>query len=83
MRIPATLVGTSHSCLLYSKQGYVLDALLLTLSLIFLWMFLEGEVTRDFVVARNDQDALLEAKAKFGDDVKITQDEDVLDTWFR
>jgi valyl-tRNA synthetase len=36
-----------------------------------------------WVVARNEADALSEAKAKFhGKELKIAQDPDVLDTWF-
>ncbi|MGK7922160.1 MAG: valine--tRNA ligase [Trichodesmium sp.] len=43
-----------------------------------------GEITDNtpFVIARSEAEALEEAKAKFGDDVKIQQDPDVLDTWF-
>jgi len=39
-------------------------------------------VTTDYVVARNEAEAYEKAKAKFGDDVKLQQDMDVLDTWF-
>ncbi|NEP05329.1 MAG: valine--tRNA ligase [Okeania sp. SIO2G4] len=35
-----------------------------------------------FVIARSETEALEQAKAKFGADVKIEQDPDVLDTWF-
>lgn len=35
-----------------------------------------------FFVASNEAEALAAAKAKFGNDVKIQQDPDVLDTWF-
>ena len=43
-----------------------------------------GEITENtpFVVAPLEEEALEAAKAKFGDDVKIQQDPDVLDTWF-
>ncbi|MCL2933589.1 MAG: valine--tRNA ligase [Trichodesmium sp. MAG_R03] len=43
-----------------------------------------GEITENtpFVVARFEAEALEVAKVKFGDDVKIQQDPDVLDTWF-
>ena len=43
-----------------------------------------GEITENtpFVVAPLEAEALEVAKAKFGDDVKIQQDPDVLDTWF-
>ncbi|MGU9957354.1 MAG: valine--tRNA ligase, partial [Arenicellales bacterium WSBS_2016_MAG_OTU3] len=36
----------------------------------------------NFYVARNEQDALMQAKAKHGKTVVLKQDEDVLDTWF-
>jgi hypothetical protein len=39
--------------------------------------------TNDFVVARTEDEALAQAQRKFGPDVTVTQDEDVLDTWFR
>ncbi|MBF0431019.1 MAG: valine--tRNA ligase [Fibrobacteria bacterium] len=35
-----------------------------------------------FFVARSEEEALTQAKEKFGDAVKLEQDEDVLDTWF-
>lgn len=43
-----------------------------------------GEITDNtpFVIARSEAEALEQAKAKFGADVKIEQDPDVLDTWF-
>ncbi|MDJ0555024.1 MAG: valine--tRNA ligase [Microcoleaceae cyanobacterium MO_207.B10] len=43
-----------------------------------------GEISDStpFIVARSEAEALEQAKAKFGDDVKIQQDPDVLDTWF-
>jgi valyl-tRNA synthetase len=43
-----------------------------------------GEITDNtpFVVARNQAEAEEKAKAKFGENVKIEQDPDVLDTWF-
>jgi valyl-tRNA synthetase len=43
-----------------------------------------GEITDStpFVVARNEAEALEKAQAKFGVNVKIEQDPDVLDTWF-
>lgn len=43
-----------------------------------------GEITDNtpFVVARNEAAALEQAKAKFGEAVKLQQDPDVLDTWF-
>ena len=39
-------------------------------------------VTTDYVVARNEGEAYEKARAKYGDDVKLQQDMDVLDTWF-
>jgi len=36
-----------------------------------------------YVVARSEDEAYMQARAKFGADVKLVQDEDVLDTWFR
>ncbi|MDD9900578.1 MAG: valine--tRNA ligase [Alphaproteobacteria bacterium] len=42
------------------------------------WYGPEGEV----FVSETQDDAYAEARAKLGDDVKLTQDEDVLDTWF-
>ncbi len=43
-----------------------------------------GEIADDtpFVVAANEEEAREKAKAKFGADVKLEQDPDVLDTWF-
>ncbi len=43
-----------------------------------------GEITdtTPFVVAIDQQDALTQAQAKFGVNVQIQQDPDVLDTWF-
>ena len=43
-----------------------------------------GEITDStpFVVARNEAEAVEKAQAKFGVNVKIEQDPDVLDTWF-
>ncbi len=35
-----------------------------------------------YVVARSEEDALVQARKKFGTSVKIQQDDDVLDTWF-
>jgi len=42
----------------------------------------EFPTTTKFVVARNEEEAYVKAKAEHGDDVKLTQDPDVLDTWF-
>jgi valyl-tRNA synthetase len=43
-----------------------------------------GEITEEtpFVVGRNEAEAKEKAIAKFGKQVKLKQDEDVLDTWF-
>jgi valyl-tRNA synthetase len=43
-----------------------------------------GEITDDtpFVVARNEEEARKKAVAQFGENVKLEQDPDVLDTWF-
>ncbi len=35
-----------------------------------------------FVVAKNESEAWEKAKAKYGDDIQLRQDPDVLDTWF-
>jgi valyl-tRNA synthetase len=44
----------------------------------------DGEITdtTPFVVAAHEADALVQAQAKFGANVQIQQDPDVLDTWF-
>jgi valyl-tRNA synthetase len=36
-----------------------------------------------FFVARSEQEAYAQARAQLGPDVKLEQEEDVLDTWFR
>jgi valyl-tRNA synthetase len=35
-----------------------------------------------FIVARNEAEAMAQAKAKYGDNVRLERDPDVLDTWF-
>ena len=40
------------------------------------------EQNTPYVVARNEEDALIEANKKFGLDIKLVRDKDVLDTWF-
>ncbi len=40
------------------------------------------EQNTPYIVARNEQDALIEAKKKFGLNIKLVRDKDVLDTWF-
>lgn len=42
------------------------------------WYGPEGSV----FVARSEEEALEQARARYGDDVALTRDEDVLDTWF-
>ncbi|MEG4203865.1 valine--tRNA ligase [Microcoleus sp. Pol7_A1] len=44
----------------------------------------QGEITdtTPFVVAKNEADAKEKATAKFGNDVQLARDPDVLDTWF-
>jgi valyl-tRNA synthetase len=44
----------------------------------------EGEITDDtpFVVAKSETEAIEKAREKYGKDVKLQQDPDVLDTWF-
>lgn len=37
---------------------------------------------KEFVVAKTEAEAYSVAKAKYGNNVQLTQDEDVLDTWF-
>ena len=40
------------------------------------------EQNTPYVVARNEEDALIEANKKFGLNIKLVRDKDVLDTWF-
>ncbi len=40
------------------------------------------EQNTPFVVARNEEDALIQANKKFGLNIKLVRDKDVLDTWF-
>ncbi len=40
------------------------------------------EQNTPYIVARNEQDALFEANKKFGLNIKLVRDKDVLDTWF-
>ena len=40
------------------------------------------EQNTPYIVARNEQDALIEANKKFGSNIKLVRDKDVLDTWF-
>ncbi|MGJ3247776.1 MAG: valine--tRNA ligase [Elainellaceae cyanobacterium] len=43
-----------------------------------------GNITDEtpFIVAANEPEAIAQAKLKYGDDVQLEQDPDVLDTWF-
>eukprot|EP00924_Labyrinthula_sp_SR-Ha-C_P014164 snap_masked-scaffold_72-processed-gene-0.19-mRNA-1 protein AED:0.02 eAED:0.02 QI:0/-1/0/1/-1/1/1/0/1066 len=43
---------------------------------------LEGYNEDQWIIAEDEAEALKEAKAKYGSNVKIEQDPDVLDTWF-
>ncbi len=40
------------------------------------------EQNTPYIVARNEADALIQANKKFGLDIKLVRDKDVLDTWF-
>jgi len=40
------------------------------------------EQNTPYIVARNKEDALIEANKKFGSNIKLVRDKDVLDTWF-
>jgi len=40
------------------------------------------EQNTPYVVARNEEDALIQASKKFGLNIKLVRDKDVLDTWF-
>ncbi len=40
------------------------------------------EQNTPYIVARNEEDALIEANNKFGLNIKLVRDKDVLDTWF-
>ncbi len=40
------------------------------------------EQNTPYVVARNEEDALIQANKKFGLNIKLVRDKDVLDTWF-
>lgn len=43
---------------------------------------MEGSDEADYIVARCEEDAYKTARAKHGEDVKLIQESDVLDTWF-
>ncbi|KGF92171.1 valine--tRNA ligase [Prochlorococcus marinus] len=40
------------------------------------------EQNTPYIVARNEEDALIEANKKYGLNIKLVRDKDVLDTWF-
>ncbi|MDC2962767.1 valine--tRNA ligase [Prochlorococcus sp. AH-736-K15] len=40
------------------------------------------EQNTPYIVARNEEEALIEANKKFGSNIKLVRDKDVLDTWF-
>lgn len=42
-----------------------------------------GDIESSFVVARSEEEAYRIARKKYGENVQLDQDEDVLDTWFR
>ncbi|HFC12796.1 MAG TPA: valine--tRNA ligase, partial [Anaerolineae bacterium] len=44
--------------------------------------YIEGSNEADFVVAKSEAEAYAIAQEKYGQDVKLRQDPDVLDTWF-
>ncbi|XP_074563771.1 valine--tRNA ligase, chloroplastic/mitochondrial 2 [Curcuma longa] len=46
------------------------------------WYVVGKDNEEDYIVARNAEEALVKAHAKYGKSVEIYQDPDVLDTWF-
>ncbi|KAL5544442.1 hypothetical protein UlMin_008226 [Ulmus minor] len=46
------------------------------------WYIVGKDCEEEYIVARSDDEALEKAQEKYGKDVKIYQDPDVLDTWF-
>ncbi|CAN8300180.1 unnamed protein product [Cochlearia groenlandica] len=46
------------------------------------WYVVGKDCEEDCIVARNSEEALKKAHEKYGNDVEIYQDPDVLDTWF-
>lgn len=44
--------------------------------------YVEGSDEADYIVARCEEDAYKTARTKYGVDVKLIQESDVLDTWF-
>ncbi|XP_042028094.1 valine--tRNA ligase, chloroplastic/mitochondrial 2-like isoform X2 [Salvia splendens] len=46
------------------------------------WYIVGKKCEDEYIVARNNEEALEKAREKYGKDVEIYQDPDVLDTWF-
>ena len=46
------------------------------------WFIVGKDCEEEYIVARNASEALEKAQAKYGKDVEIYQEPDVLDTWF-
>ncbi|KAL6574173.1 hypothetical protein OROHE_001077 [Orobanche hederae] len=46
------------------------------------WYIVGKKCEEDYIVARNSEEALEKAREKYGKNVEIYQDPDVLDTWF-
>ena len=46
------------------------------------WYVVGKDCEEDYIVAKNAEEALEKAHEKYGKDVEIYQDPDVLDTWF-
>ncbi|XP_057804044.1 valine--tRNA ligase, chloroplastic/mitochondrial 2 [Salvia miltiorrhiza] len=46
------------------------------------WYIVGKKCEEDYIVARSSEEALEKAREKYGKDVEIYQDPDVLDTWF-
>lgn len=46
------------------------------------WYIVGKDPEEEYIVARNEEEALNNARQKFGKHVEIYQDPDVLDTWF-
>lgn len=46
------------------------------------WYIVGKDCEEEYIVAKNADEALEKAQRKYGRDVEIYQDPDVLDTWF-
>lgn len=46
------------------------------------WYIVGKDCEEEYIVARSSDEALEKAREKYGKDVEIYQDPDVLDTWF-